>query len=376
MTPALVALARNTKTAMASPPNYYIGLMSGTSMDGVDGAIVDELGRKILAQSYLPYPDKLKQSLLKLTQDSTTSLANLAKIDIEVARCFADVTNTLLQQLALKTESIKAIGSHGQTIFHQGGIYSMQIGHGALIAEQTGITTVADFRMQDVAAGGQGAPLTPLYHQHLLDGKEGVVVNLGGIANTTIVKNNQVIGFDTGPANTLLDNWIKRHKNLDYDRDGLWSRTGLVDKTLLKTMLADDYFQQPSPKSTGPEYFNLNWLAHYLSGNESPEDVQRTLIELTVMSVSASIPTGADVYLCGGGTHNLFLLERLSHQNPNSKVTLTNDLGVSADYVEAAAFGFFAQKTLAGLSSNLPSVTGACGTRILGGIYQHTGKGC
>ncbi|SHE20815.1 Anhydro-N-acetylmuramic acid kinase [Bathymodiolus brooksi thiotrophic gill symbiont] len=350
--------------------------MSGTSMDGVDGAVVDELGRKILAQSYLPYPDKLKQSLLKLTQDSTTSLANLAKIDIEVARCFADVTNTLLQQLALKTESIKAIGSHGQTIFHQGGIYSMQIGHGALIAEQTGITTVADFRMQDVAAGGQGAPLTPLYHQHLLDGKEGVVVNLGGIANTTIVKNNQVIGFDTGPANTLLDNWIKRHKNLDYDRDGLWSRTGLVDKTLLKTMLADDYFQQPSPKSTGPEYFNLNWLAHYLSGNESSEDVQRTLIELTVMSVSASIPTGADVYLCGGGTHNLFLLERLSHQNPNSKVTLTNDLGVSADYVEAAAFGFFAQKTLAGLSSNLPSVTGACGTRILGGIYQHTGKGC
>ncbi|OIR24391.1 anhydro-N-acetylmuramic acid kinase [Bathymodiolus thermophilus thioautotrophic gill symbiont] len=332
---------------MANPPNYYIGLMSGTSMDGVDGVIVDELGKKILTQSHLPYPDKLKQNLLKLAQNSTTSLANLAQIDVEVAHCFANVANTLLQQLKL-----------------------------SLIAEQTGITTVADFRMQDVAAGGQGAPLTPFYHQHLLDGKDGVVINLGGIANTTIVKNNQVIGFDTGPANTLLDNWIKQHKNLDYDRDGLWSRTGSVDKTLLTAMLADDYFQQSHPKSTGPEYFNLNWLSRYLNGDEAPEDVQRTLMELTVISISASIPIGANVYLCGGGVHNLFLFERLVEQNPNNKVTSTNDLGISADYVEAAAFGFFAQKTLAGSPSNLPSVTGARNTRILGGIYQHKGEVC
>ncbi|WP_202762552.1 anhydro-N-acetylmuramic acid kinase [Bathymodiolus thermophilus thioautotrophic gill symbiont] len=361
---------------MANPPHYYIGLMSGTSMDGVDGVIVDELGKKILTQSHLPYPDKLKQNLLKLTQNSTTSLANLAQIDVEVAHCFANVANTLLQQLKLSATSVQAIGSHGQTIFHQGGVYSMQIGHGALIAEQTGITTVADFRMQDVAAGGQGAPLTPFYHQHLLDGKDGVVINLGGIANSTIVKNNQVIGFDTGPANTLLDNWIKQHKNLDYDRDGLWSRTGSVDKTLLTAMLADDYFQQSHPKSTGPEYFNLNWLSRYLNGDEAPEDVQRTLMELTVISISASIPIGANVYLCGGGVHNLFLFERLVEQNPNNKVTSTNDLGISADYVEAAAFGFFAQKTLAGSPSNLPSVTGARNTRILGGIYQHKGEVC
>lgn len=363
---ALVVQAKNTKTAMAN----YIGLMSGTSMDGVDGAVIDELGRKISASAHAPYPDALKKNLLELTQNAQTSLENLANIDVQVAKCFADMANTLLQQSRFKADDITAIGSHGQTIFHQGGIYSMQIGHGALIAEQTGITTVADFRMQDVAVGGQGAPLTPFYHQHLLGDKEGVVINLGGIANVTIVKNNKVIGFDTGPANTLLDNWIKKHKDLDYDRDGLWSRIGTVDEILLNTMLADDYFQQPHPKSTGPEYFNLAWLSRYLSGNESPEDVQRTLIELTVMSISASIPMGIDVYLCGGGVHNLLLAERLDYQNPNSEVMLTNDLGVHVDYVEAAAFAFFAKQTIDGKASNLPSVTGAKHKRILGAIYQ------
>jgi len=362
-----VARVKNTKTAMAS---HYIGLMSGTSLDGVDGVIIDDLGRKILTQAHSPYPDSLKQSLLTLTQGSQTSLENLANIDTKVAKCFADLSNTLLQQSGLNAKDIKAIGSHGQTIFHQGGAYSMQIGHGALIAEQTGITTVADFRMQDVAAGGQGAPLTPFYHQHLLNGKDGVVLNLGGIANITIVKNNEVIGFDTGPANTLLDNWIKKHKNLDYDRDGLWARTGSVDQTLLEAMLADDYFQQTHPKSTGPEYFNLGWLSHYLTGSEASEDVQRTLIELTVMSISDSIPVDSNVYLCGGGVHNLFLAERLGYQNPDSEVTTTNDLGVHADYIEAAAFAFFAKQTLDSKPSNLPSVTGAKHKRILGAVYK------
>lgn len=347
----------------------YIGLMSGTSLDGVDGVIIDETGRKILTQAYLPYSDKLKQSLLGLTQNSKTSLENLANIDIQVASCFADTVHLLLQQAGLEAKNIKAIGSHGQSIFHQGGKYSMQIGHGALIAEQTSITTVADFRMQDVAAGGQGAPLTPLYHQHMLNGKDGVIINLGGIANITHSFNGEVIGFDTGPANTLLDNWIKKNKGLDYDRDGIWSRSGLVNQSLLNSMLSDDYFHQEHPKSTGPEYFNLDWLSQHLNGTELPEDVQRTLIELTVMSISTNIPLGVDVYLCGGGVYNLFLFERLACQNPDSKVTLTNDLGVFVDYVEATAFGFFAQRTLAGLPSNLPSVTGAKGERVLGAIY-------
>jgi anhydro-N-acetylmuramic acid kinase len=361
-----VAQAKNIKNVMAN----YIGLMSGTSLDGVDGVIINETGRKILTQAYLPYPDKLRQSLLKLTQNSKTSLENLVNINIQVASCFADMVNLLLQQAKLSAENIKAIGSHGQTIYHQGGKYSMQIGHGALIAEQTGITTVADFRMQDVAAGGQGAPLTPLYHQHMLNGKDGVIINLGGIANITLNFNGKVIGFDTGPANTLLDNWIKKSKGLDYDKEGIWSRSGLVNQTLLNSMLVDDYFTKKPPKSTGPEYFNLDWLSQHLNGTEPLEDVQRTLVELTVMSISANIPTGADVYLCGGGVHNLFLFERLVYQNSDSKVILTNDLGVFVDYVEAAAFGFFAQRTLAGLPSNLPSVTGAKSKRLLGAIYQ------
>lgn len=350
-------------------PNHYIGLMSGTSMDGVDGVVMDEHCQKVIASIFLPYPAEIKRHLQQLVQTGNTTLQDLAQADIAVAQIFAQTVKQLLTQSGVDKNDVRAIGSHGQTIFHQGGIYSMQIGHGALIAEQTGVTTVADFRMQDVAAGGQGAPLTPFYHQHLLGGKNGVIVNLGGIANVTIVKNNDVIGFDTGPANTLLDNWIKKHKRLDYDRDGLWSRMGSVKQALLDAMLTDDYFQQPHPKSTGTEYFNLDWLAQYLNGNEPPKDVQRTLIELTVISVSASIPTGSDVYLCGGGVHNLFLAERLDYQNPDSEVMLTNNLGVHTDFVEAAAFALLAKQTMDGLPSNLPSVTGAQGKRILGAVY-------
>ena len=367
MTLVLVVQAKNTNNAMAKV-SAYIGLMSGTSMDGVDGVVLD--GRqKIITSVYTPYPTELKTRLQQLSQTRNTSLADLAQADIDVAQIFAQTANQLLTQSSLDKDDIRAIGSHGQTIYHQGGKYSMQIGHGALIAEQTDITTVADFRMQDIAAGGQGAPLTPAYHQYMLNSKDGVIINLGGIANITIVKNNEVSGFDTGPANTLLDNWIKKNKAISYDRDGLWSRSGMVDSVLLDSILADDYFQQKHPKSTGPEYFNLDWLSQHLKGNEVSEDVQRTLIELTVMSISASIPEGEDVYLCGGGVHNLFLCERLSYQNPNSEISMTDDLGIPVDYVEAAAFAYFAKQTMNSEPSNLPSVTGARHKRILGAVY-------
>lgn len=363
-----MAQAKNTNNVMAKA-SAYIGLMSGTSMDGVDGVILDER-QKIITSAYTPYPIELKTRLQQLSQTGNTSLADLAQVDIEAAQIFAQTANQLLTQSSLNKDDIRAIGSHGQTIYHQGSKYSMQIGHGALIAEQTGITTVADFRMQDIATGGQGAPLTPAYHQYMLNGKEGVIINLGGIANITIVKNNEVFGFDTGPANTLLDNWVKKNKGTNYDRDGLWSRSGVVDSVLLDSILADDYFQQKYPKSTGPEYFNLDWLSQHLTSAETPEDVQRTLIELTVMSISASIPKGEDVYLCGGGVHNLFLCERLTYQNPESEISVTDDLGVPVDYVEAAAFAYFAKQTMNGEPSNLPLVTGAKGRRILGAIYQ------
>ena len=349
---------------------YYIGLMSGTSLDGVDGVIVDGKAQKVIGQNYLPYSEQLKDSLRQLTQSGQTSLKNLAEIDIQVAEVFADTALLLLSNAKLFSDQIIAIGSHGQTIYLQGGRYSMQIAHGALIAEKTNITTVADFRMQDVAAGGQGAPLTPIYHQHMLNGKLGVVVNLGGIANLTQIHNNKVVGFDTGPANTLLDNWINRCKSLDYDRDGLWARSGLVDQLLLEKMLLDVYFQKAAPKSTGPEYFNLNWLDGYLVGNEAPVNVQRTLLELTALSISKHIEEGVDVYLCGGGAHNAFLVERLAYLNPNSQIETTNELGIHADYVEAVAFAYFAKRTLNKQPSSLATVTGAKQPRILGAIYE------
>jgi anhydro-N-acetylmuramic acid kinase len=367
-----VVLAKNTKTAMAntSSAQYYIGLMSGTSLDGVDCVIVDKQCLKIINQIYQPYNNQLKQDLRQLTQSSQTSLSNLANIDIKVANAFADTVLALLKKSAISSNQIIAIGSHGQTIFHQGGHYSMQIAHGALIAEKTNITTVADFRMQDVASGGQGAPLTPMYHQYLLKNKSGVVINLGGITNITQLTNGSIFGFDTGPANTLLDNWIFKCKSLDYDNNGLWSRSGVIDKNLLNNLLNDDYFQQQKPKSTGTEYFNLEWLSGFLTGKETQKDVQRTLLELTAISISAHIKNGVDVYLCGGGVHNLFLLERLKYLNPNSNITTTSKLGINADYVEAAAFAYFAKRTLAGLPSNLKSVTNAKSERILGAVYQ------
>ena len=368
---AHAARVKNTKTVMANIENaqYYIGLMSGTSLDGVDGVVVDSVNQKIVGQAYLPYSEALKSSLRQLTQSGQTSLENLAEIDIQVADVFSNTVLLLLSNAGLESDEIVAIGSHGQTVYHQGGKYSMQIAHGALIAQKTNITTVADFRMQDVAAGGQGAPLTPLYHLHLLNGKPGMVINLGGIANLTQLSGESVIGFDTGPANTLLDNWIKQHKSLDYDRDGLWARSGFVIQALLDKILADAYFQKYIPKSTGPEYFNLAWLNKLLTGDEAAKDVQRTLLELTALSISHFIKPNTDVYLCGGGVHNAFLVERLMYLNPSSRIMSTNDLGVHVDYVEAAAFAFFAQRTLAGKTSNLTEVTGAKQTRILGAIY-------
>ncbi|CAC9436987.1 Anhydro-N-acetylmuramic acid kinase [Bathymodiolus heckerae thiotrophic gill symbiont] len=356
--------------------DYHIGLMSGTSMDGVDGVVLDKDCQKIITSICLPYSASLKTHLQRLSQSGKSTLEHLAQVDIEVAQLFAKTANQLIKQARLDKKDICAIGSHGQTIYHQGGVYSMQIGHGAFIAEQTGITTVADFRLQDIAAGGQGAPLTPLYHQHMLDKKDGVIINLGGIANITTVKNNKVFGFDTGPANTLLDVWIKQEKNLDYDKDGVWAQSGVVNKTLLNILLEDAYFQAPAPKSTGPEYFNLGWLGQRLPADYQAQDIARTLLELSAVSISQHIPTDAIVYLCGGGAHNFLLVERLKTLNPQSAITTTSDLGIDPDFVEAAAFAFFAKQTLEGKPSNLPLVTGACGTRILGGIYQYQGRGC
>jgi anhydro-N-acetylmuramic acid kinase len=342
--------------------------MAGTSLDGVDGVIMDSACKKIIQAQYTPYPSDLKQQLKDISQNKKICLQDLAEADIAVANIFSQTVDELLKKANLTQDDIEAIGSHGQSIYHEGGRYSHQIGHGALIAEHAHIPCVADFRMSDIAVGGQGAPLTPKYHQYLLAGKNGVVVNLGGIANITIVQDNQIFGFDTGPANTLLDGWIKAHKNLDYDRDGLWARTGKIEQDLLDALMADGYFQQRHPKSTGPEYFNQAWLNAYLN-HQTPKDVQRTLVALTTASISQHLPENTKVYLCGGGVHNLFLSESLAFANPSCEIDTSMALGVHPDFVEAAAFAFFAKQKLGNQPSNIPQVTGASDERVLGVVY-------
>lgn len=363
-----VVLAKSINNAMEKP-SYYMGLMAGTSLDGVDTVLVDKDCKRLIAQDYLPYSAGLKQQLVDIVQNPTIDKEKLAKIDTEVAKCFASAANQLLEKTATKKSKVKAIGSHGQSIFHQGGDYSWQIGHGAIIADRTGLKVINDFRMADIAAGGQGAPLTPLYHQYLLAGDSAVVINLGGIANLTRVSSKGVIGFDTGPANTLLDQWMRKTKDLDYDRDGIFSRSGQLIEPLLNNLLDDAYFSKSVPKSTGPEYFNLHWLQPHLNKHKD-KDVMRTLVELTAVSITQNLQEDEKIYLCGGGTHNLFLVERLSYLNPSCEFSTTDELGMPIDFVEAAAFAFFAKQTLASTASNLPSVTGATKNKVLGAIHH------
>ena len=353
---------------------YYIGLMAGTSFDGVDCALVDA-NHQLIAHHYLPYPQTIRQQLKSLIIECMP-LSFIAKLDISLANLFAQTSNELIKKSKVSKQDIMAIGSHGQTIYHLPGQYSWQIAHPAIIAEQTSLTVVADFRMSDVCADGQGAPLTPIYHQQLLKGKSGIIINLGGIANITIVQNNQVVGFDSGPANTLMDAWIAQHQQKTYDKNGLWANSGQVIPSLLTSLLSDAYFAQKPPKSTGFEYFNLTWLSKYLPENQAPEDVQATLLALTVQSIIKTLPSSLPVYLCGGGVHNTALVSQLescfrqSVDNANLAFTTTKALGMNPDYLEAAAFAFFARQTLEKKPSNLPSVTYAKGRRILGGIYQ------
>ncbi|SFV52678.1 Anhydro-N-acetylmuramic acid kinase [hydrothermal vent metagenome] len=340
--------------------------MSGTSLDGVDCVIVD---KKIKLQNthYLPYPQQLKEKLQVIIKKQIIEFDIFTNLNIELANFYAQVINECLIKANLSKSDIIAIGSHGQTIYHDSGHYSLQIGHPAIIAKKTGINVVADFRMSDIAIGGEGAPLTPIFHKFIVNNKNANIINLGGITNITKITANKVIGFDTGPANTLLDNWIRKHKNLDYDRDGLWARSGFIDKTLLNKLLSDDYFKKSLPKSTGIEYFNLNWLEKYLIGNEKLEDVQRTLLELTVQTITDNIDNSLPIYLCGGGVHNNFLVERIEYLCPNNEVSTTDDLGINPDYLEAMAFAYFARETI----NNQTITTTNNQQQILGGLWKH-----
>jgi anhydro-N-acetylmuramic acid kinase len=363
----------------------YVGLLSGTSLDGIDAILVD-FGRenpRVVTQLHTPYEPSLRAQLRELTLPGDNEIDRLGQLDIRVAEAFAEATRKLLAQDEIKAEAVNAIGSHGQTLRHRPDSpypFTLQIGDPSTIAQRTGITTVADFRRRDMAAGGQGAPLVPAFHAAVFrhNHYNRVILNLGGIANITWLPadtHREVLGFDTGPGNTLLDQWHNKHKRGDFDRDGNWAASGKLEEALLRRLLGDPYFQKPPPKSTGTEYFNLPWLqALFREQKFKPENIQASLAEFTARSVADAIFThcrGAEqLFVCGGGVHNRYLLRRLENNLPGIEILPTSNLGIDPDWVEAVTFAWLAKQTLEGLPGNLPTVTGASHPVILGGIYR------
>lgn len=372
---------------MPTAASLYIGLMSGTSMDGIDAALVEfgDHSQRLIGFQTTPWSTEMVTHLRTLAHPGDNEIDRLGPLDIAVADTFSTAVEQLLQDTGTAREAVAAIGSHGQTIRHRPSSrppFTLQIGDPSRLAENTGITVVADFRRRDMAAGGQGAPLVPAYHANWFhDRNEGrVVLNIGGIANITLLPRSPdqpVTGFDTGPGNTLLDRWIQLKKGVGYDAGGQWSASGNVHPPLLEALLSDPYFEQPPPKSTGPEYFNLDWLMQYLQPLDiTAADTQATLAALTARSISNSIRgSGTDctrLIVCGGGVHNLELMRLLQDMLPDMAVTSSSAFGVGPDQVEATAFAWLARQTLLGLPGNLPSATGARRPVILGGIYQAT----
>lgn len=362
--------------------DYYIGIMSGTSLDGVDAVLADftSASPSLRQTFFLPYDESLRNQLLVLHHPGNDELHRAAVLSNQLSHLYADAVEGLLKNIDLVAENIGAIGCHGQTIRHcpelENG-YTIQLVNPALLVERTGIAVVADFRGRDIAAGGQGAPLVPAFHQAIFGSADchRVIVNIGGIANlTSLEPGNEVIGFDSGPGNLLMDAWCYRHTGQVYDKEGAWGASGQVVPALLKKLLACHFFSLPPPKSTGRDLFNMRWLESNLVGNESPPDVQATLLQLTTQTIADAInkyyPGAKETYLCGGGARNSLLLSSLKKALPGRKVALTNALGVNTDWVEGYAFAWLARQTILGLPGNLPAVTGASGARILGAVYQ------
>lgn len=361
---------------------YFIGLISGTSVDGIDAVVcdIDDNSIKLVASLCFPIPVETQTKIHAIStqnyQDDPIEM--MGHLDVEIGQLLAEAVKRLLDKANLKAEDIEAIGSHGQTIRHipeHRQAFTLQIGDPNIIAARTGIDTVADFRRRDMAFGGQGAPLVPAFHQSVFfdENTPRVIVNLGGIANITVLNGtDEVIGYDTGPANTLMDAWIKKHKNQDFDRNGNWAKTGVLIPELLEQMLADSYFAQEAPKSTGREYFNMDWFNQFEPEQYAPEDVQRTLLELTAHTLSDAIDnhlSQGEIYLCGGGAHNEFLFERIDTLIPQFTVATSYELGVDPDWVEAMAFAWLANQTINRKNGSLTSVTGAQQSTILGAIY-------
>lgn len=366
--------------------SLYIGLMSGTSMDAVDAVLVSHAQHppSVLAAHSHSMPVQIRR-VLKAVVDGSTDGPSLWRLDAELGELFAAAVCGLLDKAGVSGTDVVAIGSHGQTVYHgprDVPPVTVQLADPNIIAERTGITTVADFRRRDMAAGGQGAPLAPAFHRSVFQSPDvsRVVVNIGGIANITVLPRDPgspVIGFDTGPGNTLMDLWCERHRGTPMDEDGVYAASGTLVAELLDMLRADPYFELPPPKSTGREYFNLSWLQRTLDAHEErtyfPEDVQRTLCELTADSIADAVekhaPDTDEILVCGGGAHNPVLINSLSGRSEDCMVTSTASLGLDPGWIEGIAFSWMAKQTLDHRPSNLPSVTGARRAVVLGGIY-------
>lgn len=363
----------------------FMGLMSGTSMDGIDAALVDLSTHTLIAGITRPYSEMAQSFLQAVLRGEQTGLHVLSQLNTVLGREFALAASDVLKQADVSPEQVVAIGSHGQTICHdaQADIpYTVQLGCAHTIAELTGISVVADFRTRDVVLGGQGAPFAPLYHQALFGSLEQslAVVNVGGIANVTFISPYETVsGYDTGPGNALMDAWAQSHLGCPYDKQGAWAATGCVIKPLLAALLKDAYFDLPAPKSIDKAYFSERWLAPYLLPDFEPHDVQATLIALTATTIARAIAaknaSPACVVVCGGGVHNEALMDAIRIQLPGLSVVSTASLGVDPDFLEAMMFAWFAQNALNHVSLDLTRITGAKHPSILGAIYLSNAGG-
>ena len=363
----------------ASP--LYIGIMSGTSLDGVDAVLADfsQATPRLIANQHIGFDPALRAELLALNQPGKNELERAALAANQLVRHYAQVIQALLVQARVSTLDIAAIGCHGQTVRHRPKLgYTLQLNNPALLAELTGIPVIADFRSRDIAAGGQGAPLVPAFHAAAFkhSAKHRVIVNIGGIANLTdLPVDGNITGFDCGPGNILLDAWCAAHTGHAYDKNGAWAASGKVIPELLAVLLQEPYFKQRPPKSTGRDLFHAGWLTPFLHAAHSPQDIQATLLKLTVKTIWQAIndhcPGAQEVFVCGGGARNSALINSLRHAFAENAVpvALTDTLGVPAEQVEALAFAWLARQTFQGEAGNLPAVTGATHPCVLGAIY-------
>lgn len=362
---------------------YFIGLMSGTSMDGIDAVLVDFSQKQVtlVEKHSQDIPKHTLNGLQRLCVPGSDEITRLGQLDRSVGRLFACAVNALLEKANISKEQVIAIGSHGQTVRHMPNLdmgFTLQIGDPNTIAVETGIDVIADFRRKDIALGGQGAPLVPAFHQQMFSkpGTNRIILNIGGIANLTYLPGDEqpVLGFDTGPGNTLIDAWIQQVKSEHYDKDGAWAASGVTDEKLLTQLLSHSYFSMAFPKSTGRELFNQAWLEQQTAafGHLSEADIQSTLLDVTCHSIAkdvSALSEGGELFVCGGGAFNIEMMSRLKALLPSYQLNSTATLGMNPQWVEGIAFAWLAMRHHEGLSGNLPAVTGASREAVLGSLF-------